>query len=160
MRRLVLLIVLVALAAPAAALALPRAVGDGTLVVRNGTGGDAKTPALVLIVRGAVIGQIDHGRLVIENSSDGGVATVTGADSSRVISDTKTSWSGSDLRFRTVGGSFVIRIYGAGIDLNAVGQGFARLVGSPFVADGTYSLNDGPFRSLPDDGGPLLRIGS
>jgi hypothetical protein len=162
MRRLVLLIVLVALAAPAAALALPRAVGDGTLVVHNGTGGDAKTPAVILIVSsGAVIGQVDHGRLVIENSGDGPAPIVTGADSSRVISDTKTSWSGSDLRFRAVGGSFVIRVYGTGINVNAVGQGFARLVGSPFVpTDGTYSLNDGPFRSLPNDGGPLLRIGT
>src|SRR5437868_510245 len=106
MRRLVVLTVLFALGPTAAALALPRAAGDGTLVVRNGTGGDTKTPAVVLIVRGAVIGQVDRGRLVIEDSNpnDGASAIVTGAPS-HVLSDTKTSWTGSDLRFRAVGGN-------------------------------------------------------
>jgi hypothetical protein len=163
MRRLVLLIALLALALPAAALGLPRVAGDGTLVVRNGSGGDAKTPTVMLIVTGgAVIGQVDRGRIVIEdpNPTDGASAIVTGADSSKVMSDTKTSWTGNDLRFRTVGGSFVIRVYGVGIDLNAVGQGFVRLVGSPYIPDGRYSLNDGAFHSLPDGGGPLLRIGT
>jgi hypothetical protein len=162
MRRLVVLIVLFAFASPAAALAFPRSIGEGTLVVRNGIGGDAKVPAVILIIRGAVIGQIEHGRLLIEdpNPNDGAPAIVTGADSLRVVSETKTSWVGSDLRFRAVGGTFVIRIYGTGINVNVVGQGFARLVGSAFVVDGTYSLNDGPFRSLPAGGGPLLRIGT
>jgi hypothetical protein len=163
MRRLVVSLALLALALPAAALALPRVVGDGTLVVQNGSGGDTRTPAVMLIVTGgAVIGQIDRGRIVIEDptANDGSPATVTGADSSRAISDTKTLWTGTDLRFRAVGGSFVIRIYGVGINVNVVGQGFARLVGSPLGADGRYSLNDGAFHSLPDNGGPLLRIGT
>ena len=62
-----------------------------------------------------------------------------------------TKFSGSDFRFRAVGGVWRVVVYGAGISLYAGGNGKAFLHGSVFNphADGQYSFNGAPFASLP-----------
>lgn len=158
-RPLLLLTLLAALAVPAAALAAGAAT-DGTLAVRNGVGASGEV-AVGLNVTGAVIGQVDAGRIVIDDlSPDDGVApVVTGAERRRDLVSGATLYSGTDIRFRALAGHYRIRISGRGIDVNVVGQGMARLAGSPLAtSDGRYSLNGGPWLSLPDLG-DTVRIG-
>ena len=71
MRRLALLALLVFLATPAAASALAPSVPDGTLAVRNGDGS-----VWLDNFRGAVIGRIATGRLVVTNPAGGDCATL------------------------------------------------------------------------------------
>jgi hypothetical protein len=140
------------LAVPAAALAVPTAVGDGSLVVKNGSAPNG-TPVVVLQITGSVIGQVGHGKLVIDPGVDGDTPQVTGAswrgDSTK--SPTAQVWKGDDFKFRAVGGKYLVIVYGTGIDLVAVGKGTVRVAGIPdsTVSDGKYSLNAGDFSSLP-----------
>ena len=68
MRRLLVFCALCALALPASALAYTSGSADGTLVVRNGSSGDFSTPVVRLVAfHGAVFGQIDGGRIVIDD---------------------------------------------------------------------------------------------
>jgi hypothetical protein len=128
--------------------------GDSTLVVRSGIG-TAGVPVLALRIEGAVVGEVDGGRIVIDdpNATDGPAPTVSGATRSRDISDTATVYTGAHMRFRAIGGMFRIRVYGYGVNINAVGLGTVRLAGSTaLVADGQYSINGAAFQSLPDLG--------
>lgn len=159
MRRLALTVVcLLALAAPGAALALPNAPGDGTLVIRNGQG-TAATPVVTLVINGTVLGHVQGGpaRLVITdlNSNDGFNPEVAGFGLRRDLSDTTTKWIGNDFKFRAVGvGTYVrITVYGSDVDLVAVGHGKVMLAGSPDAGatDGGYSFNGNAFRSLPGE---------
>lgn len=152
MRRLILLSVLAALATPVAALAASANANDGTLVVRGGVGLDMRTPVVKLTVRGAIIGQLDRGRIVIDDplAADGGGATCSGAELQRDV-ETATFCSGTDVRFRAVGGLYKIRIYGAGADLNVVGRGTVWFFGRA----GRYSLNGNDFQPIPEIAVPL-----
>jgi hypothetical protein len=158
MRRFLLIcLALLALALPAAALAARD--GDGTLAVRNAVG-DPGQVVVWLNISGAVIGQVDSGRVLVDDLSlSGDVApVVTGAERTRDLPSGATVYSGTGIRFRAVGGHYKLRILGRGIDVNVVGQGTVRLTGSAtLAADGRYSLNGGPWTSLPDFG-ELLRI--
>jgi len=133
-----------ALAVPAAALAGQR--NDGTLSVKNGMG------SVGVVARGALLGHCDRCTVVIDdpNPNDGSVSVVPLFTESRQLSDTKTSWSGNDLRFRVVGGFFRVRIVGNGIDVSAVttAGGLAVLDGQGFSA-GTYSIGGGPYVPMP-----------
>ena len=155
MRRLLLLCTLAAaLAIPAAGLALPDSAGDGTLAVRNAAG-DAGQVVVWLNVSGAIVGQVDGGKLLIDDfSSSGDLApVVTGAERQRDLPTGATLYSGVDIRFRAIGGHYRIRILGHGIDVNVVGQGSARLTGSPVLTnDGRYSVDGDAWTSLPDFG--------
>jgi hypothetical protein len=148
MRRLALICLLVGLTLPAAASA---AAGDGTLAVRNATG-DAGQVCVALTINGAAIGQVDRGRVVVLPGI-GPEPDVTGADKQIDRADGSTVYIGTNIRFRAVGGSFRVRISGSGIDINAVGQGTVRLTGATTVLNsGKFSLNGGPWTSLPDAG--------
>lgn len=158
MRRLFLVILLVCLAAPSAALALRRAPGDGTLAVRNGEG------FLRLDITGAVIGRLDAGRLELVSPSvdDCDEWAVWGADRtrSRSLRDGTTTCvfavfarTSESIRFRVVLGpqeTLTIR-NGSGFSLSAVGQGTGFIKGAGEF-DGVLSLNGDRFRSLPDAG--------
>jgi hypothetical protein len=159
MRRLLLVILLVCLAVPPAALALRSAPGDGTLAVRNGEG------FLRLEIAGAVIGRLDGGRLelVSPRIDDCEDWDVWGADRTRIrsVRDGTTTCvftvflaTPQSIRFRVVLGlreTLVIRT-GNGFSLSAVGQGSGFIKGAG-DADGVFSLNgDRLFRSLPDAG--------
>jgi hypothetical protein len=161
MRRVLLTCLLVALGLPSVALAVRGSSGDGTLAVRNATG-DPGQPVVSMMITGAVIGQLDRGRILIDDPTpgDGPGAVVTGAVHQRDVSGTATLYSGTDIRFRAVGGKYRIRIFGSGINVNAVGQGTVRLVGSVLLSsDGRYSLNGGDWRSLPDLGDTFQLVG-
>jgi hypothetical protein len=164
-RRIVFIPVsLVALVVPVAALAMSAAQGDGSLVVKNASGRTG-IPVVALTVTGAVWGQIGSGKIVIDDATpnDGQTAEVTGAGNPRPVanSDTAQSWSGIGFKFRAVGGTYTILIYGSGIDVVAFGSGHVVLAGIPDSAtgDGTYSLNGLPFRSLPGTSAKQQTIG-
>jgi ABC-type transport system substrate-binding protein len=169
MRRIIFFSALVtALVVPAAVLGAAQAAGDGTLVVKNGQAPDSgsdKAPVVRLTITGSVIGQMTgQGKIII----DGGVksnAEVTGAAGpGRDVpqSDTAKSWTvGADgLKFRAVGGTYTIVIYGAGVNLVALGSGTVQLAGMPDGGkDGRYSLNGKDFVSLPGTPTGKLAIG-
>jgi len=161
MRRLALFSVsMLALAAPAAAWAMTQAPGDGTLVVKNGAAPHG-VPVVTLIVTGAAIGRVTNlGTIVIDDSTpnDPFSPEVTGYDWHKDTSGTATKWTGTNMKFRAVGGTYKITIYGSGIDMSVVGRGFVTLSGIPDTTsgDGTYSLNGDPSRSLPAT--PLVKL--
>ena len=162
MRRLVLLTVFaLALAAPAAAFAVLQSSSDddGSLSVKNGNGKVTLFP-----FTGAAVGRIGHGKIWINDPipSDGDGPHFWGCDNApggNDLTDTTVVCSGENLRFRAVGGKYKIAIRGDGIFLSAVGHGTLVLNGagdSPVVdADGVFSINDSPYRSLPDDAKPF-----
>jgi hypothetical protein len=152
MRRLVLFGVLAAACAvPAVAWAVGE-VGseDGTLSVKNGAG------KVSMQFNGSAVGRITRGTIKIVDpvAGDGAGADVWGCDSREVTNDIVTVCSGSNLRFRAVGGRYRIRLSGTGVYLSAIGRGGATLNGwgdDPDIPyDGVFSLNDGPYHSLPD----------
>lgn len=173
MRRLALLALsAVALAVPAAAWALHDTPGDGTLVVRNGVA-PRGVPVATLVIVGTAIGHVSTGspdqldKVVIENDTlppgagDVGASAANGTYLARTSSgDNRTRLVGSDFRFRAAGGTYKIWIYGAGVDLFAVGRGTVVLQGMPSTgtADGSYSLNGQGWRSLPAAPSDLLQI--
>jgi hypothetical protein len=155
MRRvLVICAALIALAVPAGALALR--ADDGTLAVRNAAG-DSGQVVVWLNISGAVIGQMDSGRVLVDDLSTGDdlAPVVTGAERTRDLPSGATAYSGTNIRFRAVGGHYWIRVAGKGIDVNVVGQGQARLAG----VNGRYSLNGGPWTLVPL-AGDVFRVGS
>ena len=157
---------LAALPVPAAALAVSENVGDGTLVVKNGSA-PRGVPVVTLVIRGAVIGEVTGvGKIVIDDPTprDGFAPEVTGVQTgieSRPATP-PTKWGGADFRFRAVGGTYKITIYGSDVDLVASGHGTVILAGSTDTPtqDGRYSLNGGDFRSLPATPTKLLSIGA
>jgi hypothetical protein len=162
MRRLVLTCLLVSALIPAAALAAPALVGDGSLAVRN-AGGDGKEPVVTILITGAVVGQVERGRVQIEDPStaDGPAPVVKGAEKQRDVSGTTKVYSGNDISFRAVGGRSRIRIWGTGISVNAIGQGLVRLVGSSTLAPTAwYAVNGGARNALPDTGLSFVLVGS
>jgi hypothetical protein len=173
MRRLfVILGLLSAFAVPAAALAALGAAGDGSLVVKNGSA-PLNVPVVVLQITGSVIGQVGpYGRLVIDagpNADATAEPQVTGAglptDSKKSRSPTAQVWNGNSLnpfKFRAVGGTYTVLVYGPGVNLVAVGIGTVKLAGTPDtpVGDGRYSLNGDDFASLPGTQTDKRSIGS
>jgi len=162
MRRLVWITVLAfALAVPAVGLALS-GDNDGTLSVKAGVG------SVYLNFNGSAVGRLQRGSIKVTDlvAGDGVGFDFSNCDVERDRSDTTLNRNdtikvcrGSNLRFRAIGGKYQVVIRGSGIYLSAVGHGFAGLNGAgedPSIdSDGTYSLNDGPYRSLPDLGATL-----
>ncbi|HEY8631251.1 MAG TPA: hypothetical protein VIL73_12035 [Gaiellaceae bacterium] len=145
MRRLLILCALVGLALPAGIHAATTAGVDGTLSVKNATG-------LVLVnANGVIIGHADKARITITDadSTDGRVI-VLGWDKKVALTPTKTVYSGEDIRFKLLGGDNILFIRGSGISLSAVGEGKVTLDGGNVANDGKFSIDDGPFLSLPD----------
>jgi hypothetical protein len=149
MRRLCLTLLCGLVAVPAA-LASTRASGDGVLELK-----DAAGTVVLAGSRGIVWGQIDSGKLTVTDPlpGDGGVF-VSGAETVR-STDTVTSYSGKNLRFRVTGGKYKLVFRGAvaglpatGIDLTAVGVGTAQLTGDAFVDSGDYALDNGKWTPL------------
>jgi hypothetical protein len=143
MRRLLILCALVGLALPAAIQAATAA--DGTLAVKNATG-------LVMVnAKGVIIGHADKARITItDTDATDGRVIVLGAETKVAIAPTKTQYTGKDMRFKLLGGDNTLFIKGSGISLSAVGEGKVTLDGGNVVNDGKFSIDDGPFKSLPD----------
>ena len=137
------------LAVPAAAFALAADTDDGTLSVKAGVG------RVNLNFNGAVVGRLAHGRIVATDPipSDGSGVEFWGCDRLRDPTTSTTICWGDDVRFRAIGGRYQIQIRGSGIYLSLVGHGAATLNGrgeNAGIGDGVYSLNDNPYRSLPN----------
>jgi len=145
MRRLLTFCAFVALALPAGIQAATAAgAADGTLSVKNATG-------LVLVnANGVIIGHADKARITITDadSTDGRVI-VLGWDTKVALTPTKILYKGEDMRFKLLGGDNILFIRGSGISLSVVGEGKVSLDGG-VVNDGKFSVDDGPFLSLPD----------
>jgi hypothetical protein len=154
MRRLVLLALFAALAAPAAALAAERAADDGTLSVVSADG------TINVVARGGVIGSCDQCKVWITDpvAGDGTGAVVTGWEDKSDVSDTKSKWSGTDVRFKLIGGAFKLHIVGVGITLYAVGKGAGSIKGA-VTNTGTWALNDSTPHQLPDTIKPFTLAG-
>jgi len=126
-------------------------VEDGTLSVRDGRA------TLTLRMKGGVIGRFARGKLTVTDSPvDGGTVVVRGAERERNLSDRTTVYSGSNIRFRIMDDRrFVVKIHAAKINASAVGRGDGTLDGwgdpeAGVFFDGTFSLNDDGYRSIPD----------
>lgn len=147
MRRLIVLIGVFMLALPAAAGALRRAPGDGTLVVDNAQG------VVVLNIRGGIIGRFDQGTIEVTDpiEGDGPPPVVRGYQQARQLGPKRIQYSGEgEIRFRLIGGLYRVRITAIGIDVSVVGRGTVVLDGSGFADQpGRYSLNGGPFQAMP-----------
>ena len=137
-----------------AAIAAPRATGDGVLELQSVAGtvtiGTSPKPA-----RGALWGQMDDGTLKVldPDGSDKNIF-VSGQDKPKVVTDTDygkvTSYVGRDLHFRVTGGTYKLYFKGDGIDLTAVGVGVARLAGDPTaLTTGTYAVDDAKWTIVP-----------
>jgi hypothetical protein len=162
MRRLVwLTALLVSLAVPTAAFAFGSGPqDDGTLSVKSGVG------KVYLNFNGSAVGRVKTGsiRVVDPVTSDGVGFEFSNCDVVADKSDTTTTTNdkikvcrGDNIRFRAIGGNYRIQMAGAGVNLSAVGHGSFSLNGAgdadafnPSTFDGTYSLNDGPYKSLPN----------
>jgi hypothetical protein len=145
MRRLLTFAMLVALVLPATSAARGLGPSDGTLSVRDARG------TITISARGAVIGSFAKGSVTITDpvDGDGTGPIVTGDDWSKDRSDTTTSWGGTKVRFRIIGGSFKIRVRGSGINLSLVGKGNVTMTGAGTVDDGSYSVNGGEYSAIP-----------
>jgi hypothetical protein len=146
MRALLTFAVLVALALPAASLARDQGASDGTLSVRDGRG------TITISGRGGVIGSFARGSVTISDpvEGDGTGPIVTGDDFPPVEkNDTTTTWRGTKVRFRIIGGSFRIVVKARGINLSLVGTGKVTLDGAGTGDDGSYSVNGGDYLTIP-----------
>jgi hypothetical protein len=166
MRRILFSCALLALLAlPAAAAARASAPAKpGYLVVRGGLDdrGANGRPAATIVVTGFVLGRISQEARVdiFQLPRGGGQVQVKGTDvSTRPVrwqgADgfrlTGKEYTGSNFRFRAMGGLFRVVVRGAGIYLFAGGTGAVWLRGSSVYpnADGKFSVNGSTPRSLP-----------
>ena len=111
---------------------------DGTLTVKNGVG------RIVIAAKGGAIGRFDRGSVTIKDPipGDGTGPIVTGAESEQVIDEKTTRYTGKDVRFRfTDGGAYKVSVTAVGIDLSAIGHGWAVLNGGGFFEPGTFSTD-------------------
>ena len=146
MRALLTFAVLAALALPAASAACDQGASDGTLSVQSGRG------TITISARGGVIGSFARGSVTISDpiEGDGTGPIVTGDDFPPVEkNDTTTTWRGTKVRFRIIGGSFRIVVRGRGINLSLVGTGKVTLDGAGTGDDGSYSVNGGDYLAVP-----------
>jgi hypothetical protein len=145
MRRLLTFAMLAALALPAASAARTHGANDGTVSVRDARG------TITILGRGGVIGSFARGSVTIADpiEGDGTGPVVTGDDWSRDRDATTTTWGGTKVRFRIIGGSFRIVVRGRGINLSLVGTGKVTLSGAGTADDGSYSVNGGDYISVP-----------
>lgn len=145
MRRLLTFALLVGLVLPAAALARPTGINDGTLSVQDGNG------KVVISGRGGVIGSFAKGAVTISDpvDGDGTGPIVTGDEWSKDRSDTTTTWGGKGVRFRMIGGTFRIVVRARGINLSFVGKGNVTITGAGTLDDGTYAVNGGDYSAIP-----------
>jgi hypothetical protein len=146
MRRFIVPILLAAAVAPAVALAAPGAPGDGTVSIKNADG------TVSIVARGSFIGYCDSCKIWINDPdpTDGAGPLITNSELSLNLTDTKTYYRGTQMRFRMVGGFWRVIIQGRGIDLSGVGHGQVVLDGVGGSNDGTYQLDGDVYRSMPD----------
>lgn len=145
---LLILLVGVALAAPAAVLAGTTGKGDGTLSIKDGSG------KLTLTARGVVFGRLEKGYVtIVDYKPDDDNTFEDFGTCDRFVpkpDGVTTVCSGSDLRFRFAAGKFDVRLGGRGINVTSVGRGTGTISAAPTAFDpGTYSVNGDDYVPLP-----------
>jgi hypothetical protein len=127
-----------------AALATTNSPTDGALAVKNADG------RLIFNGRGGVIGRLDKGQVTIKdpNPNDGTGPIVTGSDSTQSVGERTTRYSGTNIRFRIIGGSFTVTVFATGVDMSVIGKGLVTLDGTTGT-DGTYALNGDASQAFP-----------
>jgi hypothetical protein len=130
-----------AAAAPASS-AVARTPGSQTFSLRDGSG------IASVWQRGALLGHLRSGRLVVVNLPAPGAPTVIvrGYETKRALSETTTEYRGRDMSFRVFGSTWRVRIRGRGIDVSGVVRGWLRLGG----VSGTYAIGDGDYEPWPE----------
>jgi hypothetical protein len=154
MRKTFILLALLALALPVAAVSATSA-GDGTLSVDDGRG------KVNIRARGGVIGRLDRGSITIFDLTPGDAnqPVVTGDDQPvLIVGENGLRYRGAGLRFRVIGGSFRILVQGRGIDLSVVGKGEGFIEGDT-VDPGVYSLDGADCRKERLSCNPLPQPG-
>jgi hypothetical protein len=125
-----------------------QATGDGALSVKNANG-----RVIFVSTRGGVIGRFDDGQVTIKdpNPNDGTGPIVTGADTITLVGEKTTRYSGSNVRFRILGGAFTVAVNGEGVDVSAIGRGLVTLAGTRGAdnSDARYSVNGGAAQPFP-----------
>src|SRR5919106_1493509 len=145
MRRFLLLLALAVATALTAVVpansALARTPGSQTFSLRDGSG------IASVWQRGAILGHLRSGRLVVVDLPTPGSPTVIvrGHETKRVLSESTTEYRGRDMSFRIFGGTWRARIRGRGIDVSGVVRGWLRLGG----VSGTYAIGDGAYKPWP-----------
>ena len=137
MRKIFLVLALLALVVPVAAVSATSA-GEGTLSVDDGRG------KVNVRARGGVIGRIDRGTITIFDLTPGDAhqPVVTGDDQPvRLVGENGILYRGAGLRFRVIGGGFRVLIQGRGIDLSVVGKGDGFIESDGSLDPGVYSLD-------------------
>lgn len=156
MRKTVVILVLLALAVPVAALSADFATsaGDGTLSVEDGRG------TVQIQARGGVIGRLERGTVTIFDLTpeDANDPVVFGDDQPiMLVGETGIRYRGVGIRYRLIGGGFRIVINGRGIDLSAVGKGTGTIRGETLLP-GLYSLDGADCRNEPESCDPLPEV--
>jgi hypothetical protein len=152
MRRLLVLL-LVLLAVPAAALSSPLPQPqDGTLSVREGRG------MVFVNAKGSITGRFEKGKLTVIdlNPFDSKRPVVYGASKTTYRGAKTTIYQGRNVRFRLIGAHYQTRVEGRGIFLSAIGRGRGIIDGAGDAQagvfyDGVWSLNEEEYHSLPDE---------
>jgi hypothetical protein len=144
-RLLTFAVLALALALPVSAAARQRGPNDGTLSVKDARG------VFTIQGRGGVIGSFAKGSVLINDpvDGDGTGPIVTGDDWAKDKSETATTWGGTRVRFRIIGGTFRIVVRGRGVNLSFVGKGNVILNGFGTDDDGTYSVNGADYNLIP-----------
>jgi hypothetical protein len=150
MRKFALVLIL-ALALPAAALARTGDKGDGTLVVKNARG------QLTVNAKGSALGRVGDGSIaILDRSLDGSDdIQVAGAEGGKAIRpDGTVVYSGTQMRYRIVGGPYLLTITGKGINVSAVGKG--TIYGIPDLTEGSFSADGAAFKPFFNAFGALF----
>ena len=129
--------------------AKPAAQDDGCLVVQAGRG------IVSINAKGFLLGRFDSGQVDIEDplQSDGNVR-VFNFDKKRQLTETKTRYIGTLVRFRA-SGQFKVRVEALGMELSLAGKGTATLNSEGWSDPGHYSSDAqsfcvSRFQPMPD----------
>ena len=154
MRNALLTLLVAALVLPAAALAARPATSDGTLSVEGASG------VVIVQARGAVIGRVANGTVVIADLSPGDDSdpVVWGAQFRRQTGSGTIVYKGRNITFRLIGGGFRVTVKGSGISISVVGRGDAFLNGDASAA-GVFSTSGADCRFAPETCLPLPDVG-
>jgi hypothetical protein len=137
MRKL-LVLWLVVLAAPAAALAAADATGDGSLAVTRASG------TIFVQGRGVIYGHFDSGTLMVLDYRPDDLTSVPAVSSGRSkYSGSSGVYTGTDVRFLLPSGRYTIELIGVRIDASAVGRGNVVVSGLGTLDDGSFAVNGG-----------------
>jgi len=122
---------------------------DGCLVVNAGRG------IVAFNAKGLVLGRFESGQVDIEDPLQGdGNVRVFGFDKKRLLTEAKTRYIGTFVRFRA-SGQFKVRVEAVGMELSLAGKGTATLTSDEFFDAGEYSTDaqsfcESRFQPMPD----------